>query len=388
MYDLNTQSAAAVIEAEVPQVSTPELVEPPVEVSVDASTQQAVNDNAVENKPAEVIEQPESQAHANPAHKAFTPHESLNLVVNRRANSDDTYEFYIANEGSDWLHKHGNFTSGSPIGIEETKAVIGMLAEETHEFLTVLDSVGDSNALRDEGDMKNLAKLRDYIAQIGDVTTLLTKGIRYISVGSRLITNAKKATDNVVSGLISISYQIEGEKSVMKYRLVGQMSRELVLKLADIGGPLVHDVVPEPKHEVKTKPKAEVKEKPAKKNKGEKPSNQYGANHDRAPHDNAYALHSQMLDAVNAGNRNTQRLLQEIENQGDHNEGRIEHLTEMMEALVVDNRELNKKMESMHGFSQALQREVRETRKVNTELLETNQSLTKTLVLILDKLNK
>ena len=120
MHDLNTQSAAAVIEAEVPQVSTPELAEPQVEASAVASTQQASNDDVVVETPAEtVIEQHESQAGVSTAPKAFIPYESMNLVLNRRPNADNTFEYYVTNNKSDWLEKHGNFVSLSLIHISE-----------------------------------------------------------------------------------------------------------------------------------------------------------------------------------------------------------------------------------------------------------------------------
>lgn len=388
MHDLNTQSAAAVIEAEVPQVSTPELAEPQVEASAVASTQQASNDDVVVETPAEtVIEQHESQAGVSTAPKAFIPYESMNLVLNRRPNADNTFEYYVTNNKSDWLEKHGNFVSGNPIGIEESDRLIELLADETDEFLTVLDSNGGEVDLPDEGDQKNLMKLRDYVAQVGGTKALLMKGLRYIAFGSRLVARAKKSNNRVVSGLISIAYQVEGEKAISKYRLVGQMSRHLVLCLSAIGGDLVMDDV----ETAPPKPKAEPKQKPVKnkEEKGtEKTNNQNDANRARTAADPARGSNAHLLDTFAAGTRAVQRQMQELESQGDHLEGQLDHLIQLVEAIVVDNREIHKKLESTQSFNQALQREVREGRRVNSELLETNKSLTQTLVLILDKLNK
>ena len=380
MSDLNTQSAAAVAEIET-GTSTQEASGTSVPAGAETRTlEESLSDVVVTGfspAPIEGMETTAAPEAVVKVPKVFKPREMTNFTVNRRANPDGSYEFIVTDEDSAWLRKGENFVTGSPVGVDATESLLSSLAEETQVYFTVLDSDGDKSTLGDKGDLANLTKLKNFCDNHDGLNAILTRGIRSINIGSRLLQKSMGTEDTVVNGAVTIAYQVEGEEGVMKYRLVGEIARHLVSKIVEIGGDLVTEVVkpaePRPAKAKKTKVK----------NEGKQPVAKVEPDYEtEQPHHTASTV-----DALIQG-RQPHGAGARPGAPGAASSQDIKRLTAMVEALVVDNREIRKALQNAQGFNQALQRELREYKAVNKDISETNKALLSSLNSILDVLNK
>lgn len=288
--------------------------------------------------------------------KVFTPREGTDLIVNRRENPDGSYEFILTDQDDSWLRKNEHFVTSAPVGKELTQQLLKLLADETETYFTVLESDGDKTTLGDKGDMRNLTRLQAFVEDI-PLMHILTDGVRSINAGSRLLQKALRSDAKVINGAMTIAYQVSGHEGVMKYRLVGEINRELVVKVAELAGQLMIDVgtPPEPKQKKPKKLVAEV---------------QQGT---------AEVVEAKVQPAATPARPARPHV------GGDAN---LQRLTAMVEALVVDNREIRKALQTTQGLNQALRQEIKESRGLNRELLDTNTSMLESMSLILDVLNK
>lgn len=272
---------------------------------------------------------------------AFMGRDSTNMIVHRRANPDSHFVFDVVDvEGGTWYNKKDDVVTSAPAGIDASHDLLMELAEETVAFFAVIDADAEGKP-QDQSDIVNLTKLRDFARAmpnenlVHNVAVLLINGFRSININDRLIQKAMAVNTKEVSGTITIGYQIHGQQGVHKYRLVGDIERQLILSIAKIGGVTVSEVLNKQKPKT-NKPKA-VPEQP-----------QAQATNNRS-------------DAT-PGNAQLMR-----------------RLIETNEALIVDQRRMQKLIETMAAKNAELQRDVKNANATIKAVLDSNNEVMRSL---------
>jgi hypothetical protein len=185
----------------------------------------------------------------------------------------------------------------------------------------------------------------------------------------------------------------------MKYRLVGQITHNLVAKIAQVSG---EDLLRDLQKAAEAKPKKVKQKKLAAKTEEAqetKPVNFDEQQPDFNGNASAVALAS---GAVERRHRENQQREAEGQLAKAHKQQQQQHqqqmraaqgvgqdvrrLIEMVEILVQENRDMKRQLSDTKGLANTLQRELNSNRAVIKELLETNKGITDTLSTILDAL--
>lgn len=271
-----------------------------------------------------------------------------NLIVHRRRATDKHHVFdFVDAVGGSWYHKEEGTVTSEPAGVQPTHEMISALAEETLEFFQVIEVSGGEKR-QDEGDVKNLTKLKNFVdedesttgTQLEVLASLLRAGIRSINIGERLIQKAVLSKSKQINGTITIGYQINGQEGVNRYRLVGDISRDLIISIAKLGGELVDEVLKKPEPQ---EPKTAVKAV-AKNSEQQKPVQQGQTNRsDAAP-----------------GNAQLSR-----------------RLIETNEALIMEQRRLQKQVDALSAANKRLQDESKAQQALLKEVLASNDAIMK-----------
>lgn len=268
----------------------------------------------------------------------FVGRDETNMIVHRISNTETHHVFDVVDAvGGTWYSKKDQAVTSEPAGVQKSHELIAALAEETVEYFAVIEAEGTDKP-QDPGDVNNLIKLREFALKIDptnlveSVSAILRTGFRSINIGERLIQKATASSHaKQISGTITIGYQIDGQQGVHKYRLVGDISRNLIMDIAAIGGSVVSDVIKKP-----TTKAAKVKnaEQPA------QPRQQ-----------------AERSDAQAGGAQLSRRLI------------------DINEALIVEHRQTKGKVDSLMASNNDLRREVKESKALIKEVLDSNNQL-------------
>lgn len=400
MSDLNTQGASAVAEIVKAATSSPEVAEHPISQGAETGTQQeSSSDVAVTGFELAEGVSTEEQAIKVAVPKVFSPRANTNITVHRRTNPDGSFEFILTDEDSSWMRKNENFITAPPIGVEATEELLALLTEETHEYFNVLDSDADKSSLGDHGDITNLTKLKTFSAEHGGLLNILITGIRSITVSSRLLQKAMNSDAPLLNGAMTIAYQVDGQEGVMKYRLVGQITHNLVAKIAQVSG---EDLLRDLQKAAEAKPKKAKQKKIAAKVEEVQESKPVDFDQQQPDFNGNASAVALATGAVERRHRENQQRETEGQLAKAHKQQQQQHqqqmraaqgvgqdvrrLIEMVEILVQENRDMKRQLSDTKGLANTLQRELNSNRAVIKELLETNKGITDTLSTILDAL--
>jgi hypothetical protein len=289
---------------------------------------------------AEAIADAQSQTVQERPNYDFVGRESTNMIVHRRANPDSHYVFDIVDSvGGTWYNKKDDVVTSEAAGVDASHTLVMALAEETVNFFSVIDIESTGEKQQDQGDITNLSKLRSFAQAlpnenlVHNVAVLLMSGFRSINIGDRLIQKAMAANTEEVSGTITIGYQIHGQQGVHKYRLVGDIKRELILGIAAIGGTVVSEVLNKQKPK-SNKPKAAIEQ----------------------------SVNNTPRSDVGTGGAQLSRRLIEIN-----------------EALIVDHRKLQQTVNSQSATIDSLQKDIKKLTTIVKQLTDSNDAILKSV---------
>lgn len=272
----------------------------------------------------------------------FVGREDTNFIVHRRKSPDKHHVFdFVDAVGGSWYNKVEDIVTSEPAGVDLSHEVIMVLAEETVNFFPVIEAT-EGEVRHDQGDVKNLIRFRDFVSEVDSsaysqahsAAALLRAGIRSINIGDRLIQKAIQSKAKEINGTITIGYQIGGLEGVNKYRLVGDISRDLILAIAKLGGTTVSEVLKKPV----------VKE----------------------PKSNPINNNTEQNKPVNNG----QQAARSDANPG--NAQLMRRLIDMNEALVADSRRLQRQVDFLTEINKQQRADAKANRDLLNQVLDSN----------------
>ena len=298
---------------------------------------------------------------AQPPVTRFVPRDQTDFVYHRKLNKDGSFDFFIADATvAVELAKDAVVVTTEPVGLDVSDNLIAALVKETEIFFAALDDSEHERRPSDQSDLANLRRLRDFVTPERSLHQLLTNGINAINIGSRLIQRTRDQIidrndmSTAVSGMITVRYQVEGHGQVFKYRLVGDISKELISELTDAVGNTevmqeIFDCQPS-KKPGKTKP-AKSTEKQA------SPKVHQEAAADPKP-----------------------------KNIGNDTLAELRRLSNMVEALMIDQRSSSKKIADLTHTCSRLSADNRALRELCEEIRDQNDSSARVMDNILQSL--